>query len=348
MFRYLRAKIRKISLQANENKNCNSPLRPIQNITITLYLPNIMEQQPKRNSGKIYYIIVIVILLALNGIFVYNYFTTDKKLVVTEEKLFATDSVRAELDRVLGETNLELDNYKGKNAELDAFLKEKNDSLQEYAERIDVLLRQGRLNRAQLNDALEEIDQLRYYKRRYLNQIDSLNTHITHLSQENTTLKGTINKQKRQNEDLNMENVRLNNKVAIGAKLNASKLYVTGVKKKSNGKERETNRVSQVERIRVSFQIDENYVTDAGSKDIYMKVVGPEGSTLYNEAAGSGMFKFQGQDALYTTKQTIEFTQAAQEVIIYWQKGSDYAPGKYKLELFSDGMRIGTGEFELK
>jgi hypothetical protein len=79
-----------------------------------------------------------------------------------------------------------------------------------------------------------------------------------------------------------------------------------------------------------------------------MKVVGPEGSTLYNESAGSGTFKFQGQDALYSTKKTIDFTQAAQEVTIYWQKGSDYAKGKYTVELFSDGMRIGSGEFELK
>jgi hypothetical protein len=307
-----------------------------------------MEQQSKRNSSRIYYIIIIIILLALNGIFVYNYFTTDKKLVVTEEKLFATDSVRAELDRMLGETNNELDLYKGKNAQLDAFLKEKNDSLQEYAERIDVLLRQGRLNRDQLNKALEEIDQLRYYKRKYLNQIDSLNTHITRLSQENTTLKGTITQQKRQNENLNMENIRLNNKVAIGAKLNASKLFITGIKSKSNGKERETNRVSQVERIKVTFTIDENYVAEIGPKDIYMKVVGPEGSTLYNESAGSGTFKFQGQDALYSTKKTIDFTQASQEVTIYWQKGSDYAKGKYTLELYSDGMRIGSGEFELK
>ncbi len=307
-----------------------------------------MEQQPKRSSGKIYYIIIIIILLALNGIFVYNYFTTDKKLVVTEEKLFATDSVRAQLDRMLGETNTELDLYKGKNAQLDAFLKEKNDSLQEYAERIEVLLRQGRLNREQLNKALEEIDQLRYYKRKYLNQIDSLNTHINHLNQENTTLKGAITKQKRQYENLNMENIRLSNKVAIGAKLNASKLFITGTKNKSNGKERETNRASQIEKIKVTFQVDENYVTDMGSKDIFMKVMGPEGSTLYNESAGSGTFKFQGQDALYSTKKTIEFTQAAQEVTIYWQKGSDYAKGKYTVELFSEGMRIGSGEFELK
>jgi hypothetical protein len=308
-----------------------------------------MEQQPtKKNSGRIYYIIIIIILVALNGIFVYNYFTTDKKLVVTEEKLFATDSVRAELEKVLGSTVNELDLYKGKNAQLDAFLKEKNDSLQEYAERIEVLLRQGRLSREQLNKAIEEIDQLRYYKRKYLNQIDSLSSQINRLNQENTTLRGTIEQGKRQYEDLTMENVKLNNKVAIGAKLNASSLYISGVKDRSNGKERESNRASQIQRIKVTFRIDENYVADQGPKEVYMKIVGPEGTTLYNEIAGSGTFTIEGQESLYTTKKTIEFTQAAQDVTMTFTKGADYAKGQYKLELFSGGLRIGKGEFELK
>jgi hypothetical protein len=307
-----------------------------------------MEEQPKRNSGRIYYFIIIIILMALNGIFVYNYFTTDKKLVVTEEKLFATDSVKVELEKVLGETLSELDLYKGKNAQLDAFLKEKNDSLQEFADRIEVLLRQGRLTRGELNKAMEEMDQLRYYKRKYLNQIDSLSSTIVKLNSENTTLKGTIDKQKRNYEDLNMENVMLNNKVAVGAKLNASSLYITGTKMRSNGKERETNRVSQIEKVKMIFNLDENYVSNIEEKDIYIKVLGPEGTTLYNELAGSGTFKYQGDDALYTTKKTVEFTQAAQIVTVYWDKGSDYAKGTYAVELFCGGFQIGKGEFELK
>jgi len=307
-----------------------------------------MEQQEKSNSSKIYYIIVIIILMALNGIFVYNYFTTDKKLVVTEEKLFATDSAKAELEKLLGETGDELELYKGKNAQLDSFLKEKNDSLQEYAERIEVLLRQGRLTRTELNKAIDEIDQLRYYKRKYLNQIDSLSTTINKLNFENTTLKGTINKQKRQYEDLNMENIKLNNKVAIGAKLSTKSIYVTGTKNRGNGKERETNRSSQIERIKVTFRLEENYVADIGTKDIYLKILGPEGSTLYNESSGSGTFKFEGQESLFTSQKKVEFNQSAQDITIYWEKGSDYEKGKYKLELYADGLKIGSSEFELK
>jgi hypothetical protein len=301
-----------------------------------------------RSSGKIYYIIIILILLGSNGIFIYNYFTTDKKLVHTEEELFATDSVRMQVEKLLNETDNELDLYKGKNAELDAFLKEKNDSLQEYADRIQLLLRQNRLSKSQLEVALTEIDQLRYYKRKYLNQIDSLSTRIDNLNRENSTLKQNIDQEKRKNDNLNMENIRLSNKVAIGAKLKTNSIYITGIKMRGNGKERETSKVSQIEKIKISFNLEENYVNEPGTKDLYIKIVGPEGTTLYNEAAGSGTFKFQGQDNLYSTKVNFEFKQEGQSLNIYWSKGSDYAPGKYKAELFCDGFLIGSGEFDLK
>ncbi len=308
-----------------------------------------MESGTKtRSSGKIYYIIIILILLGSNGIFIYNYFTTDKKLVKTEEELFATDSVRLQVEKLLNETEDELDLYKGKNSELDAFLKEKNDSLQEYADRIQVLLRQNRLSKDQLEEALAEIDQLRYYKRKYLNQIDSLSTAIDKLHRENSSLKQNIDQEKRKNDDLNMENIRLTNKVAIGAKLKTNSIFITGIKMRNNGKERETIKISQIEKLKISFNLEENYVTETGQKDIYLKIIGPEGATLYNEAAGSGTFKYQGTESLYTMKASFEFKQEGQPLNIYWAKGSDYAAGKYKAELFCDGFLIGSSEFTLK
>jgi regulator of replication initiation timing len=306
-----------------------------------------MEEQ-RKSSGKIYYIIIIVILLALNGLFIYNYFSTDKKLVETEEQLFATDSAKAELEKILGETQDQLDLYKGKNTELDAFLKEKNDSLQEYAERIENFLRQGRVTKQQLAKAMEELDQLRYYKRKYLNQIDSLSTQITLLKGENSSLRENVDKEKRKNEDLQMENVKLNNKVAIGAKLQAEQIFITGVKSRSSGKERETNRASQLEKLKVTYTLGDNYVNDPGQKVIYMKVTGPDGATLYNESAGSGTFIFQGQESLYSTKQEIEFDQKSQQLTVYWTKGSEFGKGTYKVELFADGFQIGSSTFELK
>jgi len=189
---------------------------------------------------------------------------------------------------------------------------------------------------------------LRYYKRKYIGQIDSLNTVIVALNTENRTLKTDINKQKRKNEDLNMDIARLSNKVAIGAKLTTQNVFVTGVKLRTNGKEKETIRVSQMDQLKITFALNENYVTEKGKKDIILKVIGPDGATIYNEIAGSGTFRYQNEESLYSTKKVIDYGQEAQQVSIYWNKGSEFVKGIYKAELFCEGFKIGTTEFELK
>jgi len=289
-----------------------------------------------------------ILLLLLLGFFTFTYFKTDKKLAVKEVELFQSDSAKVQLDNLLKETDLELTEYKGKNNVLDQFLREKNDSLQQFADRIENLLRKGKLTREELAKANEELDVLRYYKRKYIGQIDSLNNVVQLLNTENKTLKTDITKQKRKNEDLNMNIARLNNKVSIGERLSTQNVFVTGVKLRSNGKEKETIRVSQINQLKVTFTLAENYVTEKGKKDLILKVLGPDGATVYNQISGSGTFKFQNEESLYSTKKTIEFTQEAQQVSLYWDKGSEFVKGNYKAELFCEGFKIGSTEFELK
>jgi DNA repair ATPase RecN len=310
-----------------------------------------MEQKDNRKKCRtiiIFLIVTNILTLLLLGFFVMNYFQTDKKLLVTEERLVSSDSTRMELDTLLKQTALELDQFKGRNAQLDQFLGEKNDSLQQYAKRIQTLLRAGKVTKEELEKAKDELDLLRYYKRKYLGQIDSLSTVIVGLNKENETLKTDIGKQKRKYEDLSMDNARLSNKVAIGAKLITQNMLVTGVKLRSNGKEKETQKASQTEQIKVTFTIAENFVSDKGTKDIYLKIVGPDGATVYNQAAGSGTFVYQNEESLYSTKKAIEFNQVAQQVSVYWNAGTPLFKGKYKAEIYSEGFKIGQSDFELK
>lgn len=306
------------------------------------------------NKIKKYRIIIIlqtvinILLMLLLGFFTFNYFKTDKKLSFKEVELFQSDSARAELETVLNETELELTEYKGKNAELDQFLREKNDSLQLFADKIEKILRKGNLTKQELEKANDELDLLRYYKRKYIGQIDSLSTVILVLNQENKTLKTDIDKQKRKNENLNMDIARLSNKVAIGAKLTAENIFVTGVKLRSNGKEKETIRVSQMTQLKLTFKVNENYVSEQGKKEIFLKVIGPDGATVYNQAAGSGTFQYQNVESLYSSKKVIDFNSEAQTVSIYWEKGSEFVKGNYKAELYCEGFKIGATEFELK
>ncbi len=326
------------------DKNASLPLQ------IKMYFCK-MEQEKKIKRYRIIVIaqsVLNVILILLLGFFTYTYFKTDKNLSEKKVELFQSDSTRMALEVELLETDSMLTIYKGKNSELDQFLREKNDSLQQFAERIESILRKGNLTKAELEKANDELDLLRYYKKKYIGQIDSLNSVIISLGEENNNLKTDIKKQKSKNEILNMDVARLSNKVVAGSRLTTQNVYVTGIKQRTNGKEKETIRVSQLSQLKITFLLNENYVTDKGQKEIYLKIIGPDGSTVYNQIAGSGTFNFQNEESLYSTKKTIDFTNEPQNVSIYWEKGSEYSKGLYKAELYCEGFKIGNTEFELK
>jgi hypothetical protein len=307
------------------------------------------ENKEKRNRFAVIIPWALVgILTLLNGFFIYNYFKTDQKLAVTEEVLFDTKAAKNSLDSLLLVTSTELESYKGQNASLDSLVIQKDGELKLISDRIKRLLAQDRVSKVELDKALEEIEQLRYYKQKYLTQIDSLSTQVVLLNRENVQLKGNIDNQKRNNENLSLENAGLKNKVAIGAKLNTSALTILGIKMRSNGKEKETMKAKQVEKLKLTFKVAENFVAEKGEKEIYLKITSQDGTTLYNQATGTATFKFQGDESLYTQKKVIDFNQEAQDVTIYWSKGTEFALGKYKAEIFADGFRIGAVDFELK
>lgn len=307
------------------------------------------ENKEKRNRFAVIIPWALVgILTLLNGFFIYNYFKTDQKLAVTEEVLFDTKAAKTSLDSLLLVTSTELESYKGQNATLDSLVSQKDGELKLISDRIKRLLAQDKVSKVELDKALEEIEQLRYYKQKYLTQIDSLSTQVVLLNRENVQLKGNIDNQKRNNENLSLENAGLKNKVAIGAKLNTSALTILGIRMRSNGKEKETMKAKQVEKLKLTFKVAENFVAEKGEKEIYLKITSQDGTTLYNQATGTATFKFQGDESLYTQKKVIDFNQEAQDVSIYWSKGTEFAVGKYKAEIFADGFRIGAVDFELK
>ena len=305
-------------------------------------------EESKRKSNKLFLAVIIAVLLLLNLIFIYNFYTTDKKLTLTEEKLVSTEDAKAELEKLLSETEVQLDQYKGKNAQLDQMLKEKNDSLLDQAERIEQLLKKGQISERELAKARDELDVLRYYKQKYLRQIDELARENERLTAENKNLQSDVDKQKRKVEDLTMENIKLNNKVSIGAKLTIQNIFVSGVKLRSNGKERETNRASQMEALKVTFTILENFVAEKGPKDVYLRVANMDGSPAFAQENSSNVFKYQGKDELYSMMKTFNFENTQMEASMIWNKGNEFSKGNYKAELYCDGFLIGTKEFEIR
>ena len=144
-------------------------------------------------------------------------------------------------------------------------------------------------------------------------------------------------------------NKELARKVSIGAALKAQGLKVTTVK--ANGKELERSKFNgkKIEKLKISFSLAQNPITKLETKTIFLRVLDGEGAIISDEAAGSGKFILDGKEMVFTNKQNITYSNDNQNVDILFNRGGvAYKPGKYSVELYSEGFKIGTGSFEVK
>lgn len=307
-----------------------------------------MEHNGQKDNSKKYLIIIIIILLLMNAFFIFHYVSTDRELTQTTEELTNVTSVRDELDKLLEESNEQLTLYKGKNAELDKLLESKNAEIQNKAKEIEDLIKKGKADARSLKKIREELDVLRYYVKKYKAQIDSLGKANQILVSKNKEISADLEKEKSRNENLTMNNIKLENKVNLGKKLAFTKLNITGINRRGSGRETETSRSKRIDLIKVEFTLDMNYLADLGTKDFYLRIISPEGSTLSSESTGGGSFRFQGEDALYTMKHSAEFDNTGQTIVFYYNKGSEWVSGDYKAELYADGFLIGSQNLRLR
>ena len=78
--------------------------------------------------------------------------------------------------------------------------------------------------------------------------------------------------------------------IDVGSTLHASDFTIEGVKEKKSGKEKVTTTAKRVDKLKISFVLDENRITQSGLKDIYVCITSPDGNPVSVDALGSGTF----------------------------------------------------------
>jgi hypothetical protein len=202
-------------------------------------------------------------------------------------------------------------------------------------------------------DAL--IAQLKEENQTLLSANTELGTQVQTLNSTNTELQtakaGLESEKASLNEKVtavSSENKALSDKVALAAALKAQNVKVYGITSGGKEKDKDKYRSGKVDKIKIAFTLPSNPVTEQNEKDIYVRLLGPDGAIISDEATGSGIFNYNGQQVVYTTKQPILYKNNNQLAEIVYARGQKYNSGKYNVELFSEGFKIGEGKFEVK
>jgi flagellar basal body-associated protein FliL len=306
-------------------------------------------QNGNENKRRKLVIIAIVLLLLLNGVLVYQLVRYGQELNETKKELITTEDIKSELESELFELGIELSDYKQEVLELDTALASRNKELQTMAEELQDRIRRHNISRQELAKAREELGVLRYYTSKYQTRIDSLERANVRLTEEKTELAESLHQEKLRSDRLMDEKVSLKNRVSLGERLEVIDLDASGVRYTSIGeRERSTTRANRIERLRVCFTIDENIVARSGTKNMYVRILTPEGSTIHIQDAGSGTFQHRGEEVLYTMLHRFDYQNKEYSNCVYWNHTSQYRTGDYQVMLYADGHLIGENSFQVR
>ncbi len=177
-------------------------------------------------------------------------------------------------------------------------------------------------------------------------QNQELSSKVTGLEGEKASLQKTFEDSVGQ---LSNKNRELAEKVTIASALKAEKIAVNAVS--SKGKERDGGayRAKRIDKLKVDFDLAANPISPNGDREVYLRILDPEGAVMADMATGSGTFVYSGRETVYTAKQTLNYNnEGSQGSIIYSRGGIPLKKGEHTIELYCQGFRIGTTTFKVK
>ncbi|MET3127084.1 myosin heavy subunit [Arcicella rosea] len=165
-------------------------------------------------------------------------------------------------------------------------------------------------------------------------------TENTGLKTEKANLVQTVSEYTSQNDDLKR-------KVTLASAMKAINVQVAALA--SNGKVREGGlyKASKINKLKISFIMPSNPVAEKNNKEIFVRILDQNGAVV-SEDGSAGTVSNDGKEIGYSFKQSVPFENNDQKVDIIYGKSAPYQSGKYSIELYSEGFKIGNGSFQVK
>jgi hypothetical protein len=168
------------------------------------------------------------------------------------------------------------------------------------------------------------------------------------LNSENTVLKSDKSRLADSVSLVTARNKELSDKVTLAAALHAETINVYAISARGKETEGGSYKARKLDKVRISFHLADNLLTRQEEKEIIMRILDPAGTIISDMATGSGVFVYNGQETIFTSKKRELFTNTHQLVEFVYARGQDYKQGKYNIELYAEGYKIGVGSFEVK
>ena len=301
---------------------------------------SLTEQTPRKDSNKIYFLIVCIV--ALVGTNAYLFFK-DKK---TNERVVTISDEKSKMEVEIDKIEAELDKSNNANVQLTASMQEEQDLARQKISELRSQLTKGQLTQGQLAKAKEDVKQLKYYVKNYIDDIDVLRKENKALALERDSLKTTVGAVSARATDLEQKNTELNSKVKVASAIKVANLEVLPVRVKNSGKEIDATKAPYTKKLSVRFTVAENAIADKGMHDIYLRIIDPSGNLIVSDTGT--VFSTDGEELQYTYKTAIEFADDGKVYSVDWTNPAAFLKGNYTVILYADGYTMGRGTVALR
>lgn len=325
-----------------------------------------MSIKSKQNSTAL----AIVAIIALLGIIGYQWFTNSQlksDLTNQETQLFELEKVNTELDQDYQAALESLEELRDDSKELNELIDNQKRELKAQKDKVNNLL----WSKRELGKAKDEISKFQDMTAGYIVQINTLKSENERLYAENVQLEGKnqvlsteVSKEKqlnsqlseakaalaKSNEKLDNSNQKLSTQVDMANAIKINFMEVQGYEVKDNGDIKKKRKAKNIEMIRTCFKTESNYVTPAGEKEFFVRIISPTGETLATDNSGSGVLtdKLTEKKVRYTSKGTLEYNNEDAEGCIDWTTNFKLSKGTYDIELYNNGFMVGKGQHKMK
>lgn len=305
-----------------------------------------MEETTNTSSNNRKTLLIVIGLLVLTNLIVLFLFYQNNHNKTTELQTSQTElqETYAKLESISNELDLKIEEIQKLGGDVEE-LRLIRETLEQEKEQLqnDQALAQKRYN--QINNRVEGYRELLLKKDEEIAQLQQENeilfTENTELKEEQQQLNRTLSR-------FESDNKQLSQKVEQASQLEAENIKVMGLNSRGKGKERDRYRSNQLEQVQVTFNIAKNDVAPIKGRDIYVRILEPDGKVIFDVSKGSGTFMQDGQEVFYTLKKEILFDNTGQALSFLYEKGSDYNEGRHKVEIYADNYIIGTTNFEVR
>ncbi len=321
-------------------------------VTEKLVQPAVPQRQ---NKWRNYLIAGLIIsLLCSWGYIIWLTSKTEQTFQQKDLVITNTSSQRDQLQKELEDATRLYDMIKTSSANMmhskDSTISKRDREIADKRNRIQQLLSKVGATEQELAEAKGLIASLNTDIAGYKSQVETLQGEKLVLTQEQNTV---IKERDKVQKDYDSATTVIKEKeevIDIATTLHASNFSISGINETKSGKEKTTSTAKRVDKLRITFDIDENRVAQSGTKNIFVCITGPDGKPLAAEALGSGKFSTRdGAEKYYTQKIDINYTQGQrQPVSIDWKQNIDFEKGDYKIEVYNNGFKIGEGISNLK